>query len=89
MANIAETADVYAANLTSSVASIISNTTNLHNNETFDFECQSISKFDANALKNTSFIIEGNSYKIMCLKYASFSCSLNHDYLLMIFLKAL
>ena len=68
MANIAETADVYAANLTSSVASIISNTTNLHNNETFDFECQSISKFDANALKNTSFIIEGNSYKLMCLK---------------------
>ena len=71
MANIAETVEVYAANLTSNVASIVSNTTNLHNNENFDFECQSISKLEANALKNTSFIIEGKSYKVMCLKYAS------------------
>ena len=61
MANIAETADVFAANLTSNVASIISNTTNVLNNETFDFECPSISKLEAKALENTSLVIEGNS----------------------------
>ena len=68
MASIAETADVFAVNLTSNVASIISNTTNLHDNETFDFECPSISKLEAKALENTSFAIEGNSYEIETLK---------------------
>ena len=70
MANIAETADAYAANLTSNVASIISNTTNLHHNETFDFECPSISMSEAKALENTSFVVEGNSYEIVYLECA-------------------
>ena len=68
MANIAETADVFAANLTSNVASIISNTTNLHHNETFDFECPSISMSEAKALENTSLVIEGNSNENVRLK---------------------
>ena len=38
MANIAETVEVYAANLTSNVASIVSNTTNLHNNGNFELK---------------------------------------------------
>lgn len=80
MANIAETADVYAANLTSNVASIISNTTNLDHNETFDFECPSISMSEAKALENTSLVVEGNSYEIVCLECAS----TNLDYLLII-----